>query len=164
MAHYLQAKAVSDDYAERIHNPVYKRVSAIQPEYRIKHVAKDGSSATYRIPACEFAQYEIDENGFDFYAHIRPKIEELKTSHARYEALCRRLDYYAINDRMDALAEQECDAAYELMQTPAPHWAAVTWKMDYLFGPEACGKSTPCYNLDYVQPFFDDVKRLGGAA
>ena len=67
--------------------------------------------------------------------------------------------------KADDLSEAATDAEDKLMAMPAPHWEAVLWKQDRLFGDlDVEAGNVPSWSNEYVKPFFDDIRRLAGEA
>lgn len=64
----------------------------------------------------------------------------------------------------DEDGEAYCDAAAELIGTPAPNHAALHWKLDYLFGETARSeeedRSSPAWCNAYVAAVMADANRL----
>lgn len=67
--------------------------------------------------------------------------------------------------KADELCEAATDAEDALIAMPAPHWEALLWKQERLFGnlDNEEGNLTS-WSVDYVKPFFDDIRRLAGEA
>ena len=63
----------------------------------------------------------------------------------------------------DEMADVSADLAAALMETPAPHAAALRWKLDYVLAPSH-GDTTECYTKDYVAQTVADYRRLLGDA
>lgn len=65
-------------------------------------------------------------------------------------------------DRYDALSEAYGCATDGMMQTPAPDGPALLYKLEYLFGEEACGgdSCSPAYQADWVNAFMRDAYSL----
>lgn len=66
-------------------------------------------------------------------------------------------------DAPDTLADAEGDAWLRLMFTPAPHHAALTWKLDYLFSSEGESGYSASWRIDIVEFVIADAKRLAAA-
>ncbi|CAN5143706.1 hypothetical protein BH10PSE12_BH10PSE12_16610 [soil metagenome] len=165
MADYIAAKGAADQFQADIYDPLYEKLNVIRPEYVIRHTAKNGTIGTYRFNAGEMGNYAAGD--WDMYAAIRPQIDALIAQHQRYEAQYVAHDMDALNDRLDALVEMECAARAKLLNIPAPHHAAILWKMEILFGEDACGGDegyTPSWSPEMTGQFFADVRRMGGRA
>jgi len=66
-------------------------------------------------------------------------------------------------DLMDRRAAVENEARFALVETPAPHLAAVSVKLDLLFGPENYGTDSdnaPAWHRDFPAGVIADVQRL----
>jgi len=62
----------------------------------------------------------------------------------------------------DANADACAEAAERLLSLPAPHDAALAWKLDYLFAPDANGGSA-AYAHRFIKQTLDDAVRLASA-
>lgn len=65
-------------------------------------------------------------------------------------------------DDWQRLGDQYCEAAGQMLATPAPDHPALLLKLEYLFGAEARdpGGSSATWCADYIQPVMLDAKRL----
>lgn len=76
----------------------------------------------------------------------------------------------ALEDEWAAAGERLSNARAALLIAPAPDYAAVQWKLDQLFGPEATGavrdtdRGIPCWSVELTDAVIADMARLGGAA
>lgn len=76
----------------------------------------------------------------------------------------------AQEDEWGAAGDRLSNARAALLLAPAPDYAAVQWKLDQLFGPEATGavgdndRGIPCWNCELTDAVIADMARLGGAA
>jgi hypothetical protein len=76
----------------------------------------------------------------------------------------------ALDDEWAEAGKRLADARTALLLAPAPDYAAVRWKLDQLFGPEATGsvsdeeRSAPCWDAVLTDAVIADMDRLGGAA
>lgn len=74
--------------------------------------------------------------------------------------------YLAACEASGRLWAAEDKARRPLLAAPAPHSAALLWKLEHLFGPEQIeqeGGHITAWSEEFVRPFFDDVRRLAGA-
>jgi len=68
-----------------------------------------------------------------------------------------------LREAMDRRAAVENEARFALVETPAPHLAAVSLKLDLLFGPENYGTDSeyiPPWHRDFLTAVMADVQRL----
>jgi hypothetical protein len=95
------------------------------------------------------------------------KIREFRRLHAASEE---RHRISALDDEWEKAGKQLCDARDALLLAHAPDYAAVRWKLDQLFGPEATGpvsdegRGIPSWNCELTDAVIADMARLGGAA
>lgn len=95
------------------------------------------------------------------------KVREFRRLLAEAE---QRHNISALDDEWDAAGHRFSNARAALMLAPAPHYSAVRWKLDQLFGPDATGpigdeeRSIPCWDCGFTDGVIADMERLGGAA
>lgn len=76
----------------------------------------------------------------------------------------------ALEDHWEATGQKLADARNALLVAAAPDYAAVRWKLDQLFGPDATGpvadegRGIPCWDCELTDAVIADMARLGGAA
>ncbi len=87
----------------------------------------------------------------DSVLEFRRKVEEHGKNTSYTEAAER-------NDRLD---EASYNAKWDLIRTPAPDGEALLWKLETLFGPDACdnGSVTP-WSEEAIAPVMADARRL----
>ena len=125
MARYLAAKARSEEMEARL-KPIWDRIDAARPAYKITHVAKDGSSATYRMGPDDFPLYlyDLEPGTLDGTSFLRPQVEAMKAQHEDFERLKREVGYTELARLSDQYGTEELDAEYTLLNMPAPHLLA----------------------------------------
>jgi hypothetical protein len=66
------------------------------------------------------------------------------------------------SDELERLCGQQCDRESELVKMPAPDLAALHWKLEHLFGPEARepGDFGPSWCAAYLDALLADCSRL----
>ncbi|MEJ7926373.1 hypothetical protein WG908_06320 [Sphingobium sp. AN641] len=174
MLAYQRAKA-----AANAHQPIMDRAAdafqAIKPpleSIKLQPLSFAGQPASFVAH-----DMDLEKTWLDFLAgegkwwngeRARQGMREDLDSIAAFRDTFRRADeatgFTVAFDRQEALDEAEYLAMDHMLSIPAPHRQAMLWKLDMLFGPTACGDSTPSYALSYVEPFFDDVRRLSERA
>lgn len=76
----------------------------------------------------------------------------------------------ALADQWEETGQKLADARNALLVAAAPDYAAVRWKLDQLFGPDATDpvadgeRGIPCWNAELTDAVIADMARLGGAA
>lgn len=115
-----------------------------------------------------------DDNAERLLAHVRrllaPAVDpaEWDTALAAYkQAEATMSEYDRTNpddteDLSNANADACAEAAERLLNMPAPHDAALAWKLDYLFAPDANGGSA-AYAHFFIKQTLDDAVRLASA-
>lgn len=97
---------------------------------------------------------------FDKVREFRRLVAEAESSH----------NLSALEDAWSAAGDRLSNARAALLLAPAPDYAAVQWKLNQLFGPEATGavgdndRGIPCWNCELTDALIADMARLGGAA
>ncbi len=73
----------------------------------------------------------------------------------------RATGYTQAAERNDRLDEARYNAKWDLIRTPAPDGEALLWKLETLFGPDAChdGSVTP-WSEEAIAPVMADARRL----
>lgn len=80
------------------------------------------------------------------------EIDKVRAYRAEVERIAVKHDIDRLNDAWEATAEKLSDVRFEMIRSPAPDYTAVQWKLEQLFGPEACGNggSTPCWDSEHT--------------
>ena len=159
MARYLAAKARSEEMETRL-KPIWDRLDAARPAYKITHVAKDGSSATYRMGPDDFALYDSKPGDLDGCSFLRPQIEAMKAQHRDFERLKREVGSAELGRLSNRYSDEEAAVEYALLNTPAPHMRAVEWKLK-CYAEIAADSSLDPADLENI---LADLRRLAGEA
>lgn len=163
MRGYLAAKAASDRYNTTIHNPTYAKIERLAPYPAMTFRVPDenGFSPVFRVRETNFEEWKSHHNPL----YRLPAIE-IKTKLLAHKAACERAGMDAIIDRSDALAAVVDDAETALLTTPAPHRAALLWKVERLFGEDASGLDgfSAAWSPELIKPLLADARRLLGDA
>lgn len=118
------------------------------------------------IAATGVSRWERVDRNPDRIAEL-DKVREFRRLTAEAE---QRHDLSALEDEWAAAGDCLSNARAALLLAPAPDYAAVQWKLDQLFGPEATGavgdndRGIPCWNCELTDAVIADMARLGGAA
>jgi hypothetical protein len=166
LAAYEQRKAEAEHFSATIYDPLHEKLEPLRPEYTIKHSAKNGSVGTHRFLPGEIDTYEHDGSAWDSWQFIRPEVDALIARHREYERQCDLHGWDRLNDRMDALMDAQCEAERAALATPAPNHAAIMWKLERLFGPDARDPDdyTASWCPERVEQFFEDIRNMGDMA
>ena len=91
------------------------------------------------------------------------EIDKVREYRAQVEAIAAKHDIDAMETEWGAKGSALSDVRFEMIRSPAPDYTAVQWKLDQLFGPEACGAgggSTPCWDSELTDIVRADMARL----
>lgn len=99
-------------------------------------------------------------------AEYRAALDSVQAYRDADEAHRRTSGMDAADDRIDELCTADADAECELMNMPAPHRAALRWKLDRIFEPDGETLETmPAWSGDFIRQTIADYQRLlGGEA
>jgi len=84
---------------------------------------------------------------------------------AKYDGWRKSAGYHAAAEETQRLWSIQGEKEQVLLEMPAPHGAALLWKLERLFGPEAreTDNFTGSWAPHCVDPFFDDIRRWAHA-
>lgn len=96
-------------------------------------------------------------------------MDRVRDYRAQREAIEREEGFTEVNDIIDDLGDEDCEARYSLLRVPAPSPAQALWKLEAMFGSdrlaEEPGDWAPEYRKDVIQVVMADCRRfLGGAS
>ena len=118
------------------------------------------------IAATGVSRWERVDRNPDRIAEL-DKVREFRRLTAEAE---QRHDLSALEDQWSEAGDRLSNARAALLLAPAPDYAAVQWKLEQLFGPQATGavgdddRGIPCWNCDLTDAVIADMARLGGEA
>jgi hypothetical protein len=151
----LQAKKVAD-HIDALEAPLHARISAGRPD----------ESIVPKILPHEPRGFVLNVMDIDRAQRRNPDVPAADFDKLREYRRLREVNnklYDQLDPRGDAADEALSDATSALMQVPAPHGAAILWKLDHLYGPEAMAPdadAVPSYCMKWMSVFIADVRRL----
>ena len=159
IAAFQQAQRASDHYDETVWHPARDAVERIapRPEMTFAVAAANGQIAEFRFHPDRPDEWE--QSG----PQCKKAASQMKEKWRAHRSARASVRLNAIEDEVDRLSDLVCEARWAAIQTPAPHLAALRWKLDQLFGLDARGGvdgESPVYTSDVVNDFMADVYRL----
>ncbi|MBT2242657.1 hypothetical protein JQK15_03825 [Sphingobium sp. BHU LFT2] len=156
-AQYQAAKDEDECFYREVYQPEMEPLDALEPPYRIAHVAKNGQSFTYTIDP---RYNEYDTGPIGEWRFLRDEIEAAKEKCAAYVAAmpASRRDF--LNRMTDELGGAAYDARYALFRTPAPNLEALEYKLRMLM--EAATDSV--IEPPEIAQIISDVQLIAGNA
>lgn len=160
---YDNARNISDQYNENVLDPMLDELERIspRPNLHFEIVAKSGQVGRFFVPANDL--YTWDNHISPIF---REKAAAVRDAWLVHVATCEQLGRDAICDESERLCELQCEAESDAIQTPAPDFNALLWKLDRMFGPEACGPGgcSPSWCPEWVNALMADAHRLLGGS
>lgn len=155
------AKAAYDLHYETVYRPFADEFERVYPRpcQHFEVTAQNGQTARYFVPANDLHLWD---------SHISPIFREksavVRDAWLIYLAAKYETGYDAINDECDRLCDAQCKCESNLIVMPAPHAAALMWKLEHLFGSESrdeddCGAS---WCSEWINAVMRDARRLLG--
>lgn len=153
------AKTASDLYNSTVHNPLYEKLERTSPRPNLSFEieALDGKVSRYHIDPGNL--HALDDH---WSPVIRRNAATIKAAWLTHRETRERLDMDAVNDESDRLVDEQCAIESALLTAPAPDAAALLWKLEHLFGPEArddCEFSA-AWCSDWMNALMSDAHRL----
>jgi hypothetical protein len=163
IASYEAAKADAARYSEEVYDPAMARALAKAPRPPLKFsiAAKNGQVAEHRLYIDRLHDYD-DHVSPQFRIAAAEQRQLWEAHRAAYDD--EGLD--DIDDEWARLIDEESARWDEVILTPAPHLAAVQWKMDALFGEKSRGggsTSISAWHHRFTDVLMADVARIAVA-
>ncbi|WP_312313131.1 hypothetical protein [Sphingobium yanoikuyae] len=128
-ARYQSAKDEDERFYREVYQTEMDPLDALEPPYRIAHVARNGDSFTYTIdPRCN----EYDTGPIGEWRFMKDAIEAAKEKCAAYVAAMPAARRDFLNRTTDELGGAAYDARWALFRTPAPDLKALEYKLRML--------------------------------
>lgn len=161
LAEYQAAKDALSQHNSTIYDPLYKELERIspRPSLRFEIEALNGQVARYHVDPRDLNAW--DDHWSPVY---RRKAAEVRDAWLTYRSNCERLGTDAAGEESDRLCDAQCAIEGTLIQMPAPDQAALLWKLERLFGPEArdADDYAPGWCAEWMNVVMDDARRLLG--
>jgi hypothetical protein len=161
LAEYQAAKDALARHNSTIYDPLYKELKCIspRPSLHFEIEALNGQVARYHVDSRDLNAW--DDHWSPVY---RRKAAEVRAAWLTYRSNCERLGTDAAGEESDRLCDAQCAIESTLIQMPAPDQAALLWKLEQLFGPEArdADDYAPGWCAEWMNVVMDDARRLLG--
>ena len=166
-------KAASDAYDDYLSELCARMKASAPDENAIDWEALDVPHRAYMLHSADLDEYE---RNFVEYGHLWGGAGSKARGVAAIDSIRAFREARAANaaahgwdeafDRQEALTEEYSAAISKLIEIPAPHRAALMWKLNYLYADEAStGHSSAAYCADWIRVVMADANRfLGGEA
>lgn len=161
MQSYLAAKATSDGYEATVYKPTLAKIQRVAPfpdmTFRVPDAT--GYSPVHRVSATNFEEWENHFNPL-----YRDPAMEIKAKWLANQAANDSVRMDEIEERADHLVGAVDDAESALLKEPAPNCRALLWKLEQLFGEDACGTDgfSAGWSVTVMEPLMTDARRLLG--
>lgn len=163
MGTYLAAKAASDRYEATVYKPALAEIERVAPfpDMTFRVPDRTGYSPVFRVRATNFEEWENHFNPL----YRQPAIE-IKAKWLANKAANESVGMDQIEERADHLVGVVDGAESTLFKQPAPNRGALLWKLERLFGEDACGADgfSAGWSVTVIEPLMTDARRLLGDA
>lgn len=163
MRTYLAAKATSDSYDTAVYKPAQARIERVAPfpDMTFRVPDRSGYSPVFRVRETNFDEWENHFNPLYQQPAMEIKAKWLANKAANQSG---RMD--EIVERAEHLVGVVDEAESSLLMEPAPDRRALLWKLEQLFGEDACGADgfSAGWSVTVIEPLITDARRLLGDA
>jgi len=129
-----EAKRAFDLYDKTEFERTYQYIekTAPRPDLAFEITARSGQTARYMV-------WPNDLRAWDDHisAEYRDKAAAIREAWLVHRSLCGIVGWDQICEEQERLCAVQCEVEAKLICTPAPDCAALYWKLDRLFGPDA---------------------------
>lgn len=134
MARYKAAQAASDEFDERVYRPIDREIErrAPRPDLTLKVPLADGGTYVEQLVP---AYLDSDCERGRFAGAVEPIRDAWKAHEKAREEAKAALDFEAISAQNQRLWDEVSDAHSALLRMPAPHLAALRWKLQETIQP-----------------------------
>lgn len=158
VARYEAIAAEDRHFHDAIYHPVMDPIHEMSPPYRFQHVARNGHAVSYCVDGPDLCKYDTER--FGLWVSMHNELSEAKATYATYLDARSKVDVDGLNERSDAYGSALFEAERELLAMPAPHLAALEWKVELLVRQSDDSAIQPAE----LAQILSDVRRLDGRA